>query len=42
MLDSIYHMTLKIFRFHILMQKRKGFVICVTLKRHFITFPENL
>ena len=33
MLDSIYHMTLKSFLIHI---------FWVTLKRHFITFPENL
>ena len=40
MFDSFYHMTYNYFE--IIFWREKGFVICVTLKRYFITFPENL
>ena len=40
MLDSIYHMALKVFSSHIFGLKC---TICVTLKKlYLITFPENL
>ena len=35
MLDSIYHMALKLFLNHIFGVKTLGFVICVTLKSSF-------
>ena len=35
MLDSIYDMTLKLFRNHIFGMKTLGFAICVTLKASF-------
>ena len=41
MLDSIYHMTLKLF-WNPFWGKPWGYAICVTLKCHFITFAENL
>ena len=38
MFDSFYHMTFNYFE--IIFWREKGFVICVTLKRYFITFPK--